>query len=109
VIFPGEFIDFHVRIGAVAGSLIPSGRYLELWPAGVLLSYNTGYNVAGFVPGVVLIGDNGGTTAYALDYGGRDVTYIAVPFIGLAREEIEGIASTFEAFIAALAEREVVV
>ena len=45
---------------------------------------------------VLLIGSDGGDTAYGIDINGK---YIEVPFIGMDDEEVKIVADDFDGFI----------
>lgn len=49
-----------------------------------------------FLHNIILIGSDGGDTAYGIDASGR---YIEMPFIGMADEEAVVIAEDFDGFI----------
>jgi len=56
-------------------------EYLILYKAEELLQMNSDYNVNEFVPGIFLIGTNGGSEAIALDLRNKPVKYVLIPFL----------------------------
>lgn len=78
-----------------AGTVGDNG-YLTLWDKSELEELNYEYEVHEFLHDIILIGSDGGDTAYGIDANGR---YIEVPFIGMADEEAVVIAEDFDGFI----------
>lgn len=56
-------------------------EYLILYKAEELFQKNTDYDVNEFVPGIFLIGSNGGDEAIALDMRSKPVKYVLIPFL----------------------------
>jgi hypothetical protein len=71
-----------------------------LWPAESLDEFNQGYAVQAYVPGVFLIGTDGGNTVFGVTAEGR---YVSVPLIGMAPEYVEELGTSFEEFLERLA------
>ena len=70
--------------------------YLVLWDKDKIEYMNEGYEVENYLKDVILIGSDGGDTAYGIDKNGR---YLEVPFIGMGYEEVEFVADNFDEFI----------
>lgn len=82
---------------------IPSGEgmvgensYLLLWEKSEIEELNEMYETEEFLSDVILIGSDGGNTAYGIDIKGR---YVEVPFIGMDDEEVKIIGENFDEFI----------
>jgi len=70
---------------------VGENAYLQLWSSEEVPELNAGYCVDEFMPGVILIGSNGGGTAIGID--GRstareDARYLAVPYLPMSWEEV---------------------
>jgi hypothetical protein len=76
--------------------------YAIFWPLSDLVNFNDAYQVDEFAPGLYLFGSNGGGEAFAFDLRRSDTTFVSVPFIGMALNEVVNIAPTFDRFIEAL-------
>lgn len=70
--------------------------YVQLWTFEDIVELNRNYEVDEFLSGIVLIGSDGGDTAYGINEFGK---YIEVPFIGMDNDEVQEIASNFDEFI----------
>lgn len=57
--------------------------YLVLWSVSELVSLNDAYAVSEFIPGVTLLGTDGGDTGYGFRRKGERVEYVAVPLVGM--------------------------
>lgn len=60
--------------------------YVALWRVDDLAELNAAYAVDEFVPGLLLVGSDGGATAYALDLTREGAPVVAVPFIPMERQ-----------------------
>lgn len=76
--------------------MIGENSYLILWKSSKIEELNDAYEVQEFLSDIILIGSNGGGSAYGLNSNGE---YIEVPFIGMDDEEVEVIAKSFDEFI----------
>ncbi len=103
--FGSRFPESYLRLmGASNGveGFIASDSYLMLWPIEELPRLNEGYAVDEFVPGLTLIGSNGGSIAYAIDTRGQSPTFVAVPFEALSLDNVTHLAGTAEEFLSVL-------
>lgn len=94
---PGDYFDFMRRSNGAEGSL--AGTYLQLWPLETLVRRNALYAVDEFAPGLVLIGSDGGGTAYALMRTPEGVVFVEVPFIGMALDAVRVRGDSFAEFV----------
>ena len=76
--------------------MVGENNYLSLWEKNEIEELNNNYETQEFLSNVLLIGSDGGDTAYGLDINGK---YIEVPFIGMDDEEVEIVADDFDSFI----------
>jgi hypothetical protein len=77
--------------------------YVALWCLDQLAELNDAYAVNEFAPGLLLIGSDGGDTAYALDRRGHEAPVVSVPFVGMSLAEVHEIGSDMVGFLAAVA------
>lgn len=77
--------------------------YISLWSAADLASLNDAYAVAKFIPGVTLLGTDGGDTGYGFRNEGEQLEYVAVPLIGMAPTAISVIGKRLTELLAWLA------
>ena len=81
----------------VSGSgMIGECGYLLLWKKSEIEELNNLYETQDFLSNVLLIGSDGGDTAYGIDIKGR---YIEVTFIGMDDKVVEVVANDFDGFI----------
>jgi hypothetical protein len=83
---------------------ISADAYLSLWSAGDLASLNDAYAVAEFVPGVTLLGTDGGDTGYGYRKAGEELEYVAVPLVGMEPSAITVIGKSFTELLESLAQ-----
>lgn len=57
--------------------------YISLWSASDLARLNDGHAVSEFIPGVTLLGTDGGNTGYGFRNTSGQVEYVAVPLVGM--------------------------
>lgn len=76
--------------------MVGENNYLSLWAKNEIEELNNSYETQEFLSNVLLIGSDGGDTAYGINVNGK---YIEVPFIGMDDEEVEIIAEDFDGFI----------
>lgn len=79
--------------------MIGDNSYLMLWEKCDIEELNNDYEVNEFLSDGILIGSDGGDTAYGINKEGQ---FFEVPFIGMADEEIRMIGSNFIEFITTL-------
>ena len=76
--------------------MVGENNYLSLWEKNEIEELNNSYETQEFLSNILLIGSDGGDTAYGIDVNGK---YIEVPFIGMDDEEVEIVADDFDGFI----------
>jgi hypothetical protein len=92
-----DYFEFLSRHNGAEGFL-GTDRYIVLWSDLQLRELNEAYGVEDFAPSVLLIGTDGGDTAYGID----DATgrYVSVPIVGMSREALKDEGASFEEFLA---------
>ena len=76
--------------------MVGENNYLSLWEKNEIEELNNSYETQEYLSNVLLIGSDGGDTAYGIDVNGK---YIEIPFIGMDDEEVEIVADDFDGFI----------
>ncbi|HOP09859.1 MAG TPA: SMI1/KNR4 family protein [Oscillospiraceae bacterium] len=94
-ILPESYKEFLSLYHGLNGS-IGENSYLQLWPFENIEESNNDYSVDEFLSNIVLIGSDGGDTAYGINKNGK---FIEVPFIGMDDDEVKEIANDFDGFI----------
>jgi hypothetical protein len=74
---------------------ISEDGYVSLWSASELASLNDAYAVSDFVPGVTLVGTDGGDTGYGFRKDRDQLEYVAVPLVGMEPSAITVIGKSF--------------
>lgn len=69
--------------------------YISFWSASELMSLNKAYSVSEFVPGVTLLGTDGGDTGYGFRKDAERYEYVAVPLVGMEPGAVSIIGRTF--------------
>ena len=112
---PGDSEDL-TRLEAVAGFALPleyreflaetnggegtvGEAYVQFWSVAQILELNPAYAVEEFAPGVVLIGSDGGDTAYGLIHETDKWNFVDVPFIGMSLSELTPHGESFAGFL----------
>lgn len=95
---PESYIDLLKTANGVEG-FVMDNSYLILWPAEEVPKNNENYSVNKFAPGLILIGSNGGTTAYGFDTRRSSNEIIDVPFIGMSPDEVRVAGTNLEDFL----------
>jgi hypothetical protein len=96
----GDYGDVLKRHNGIEGFIGPT-QYIMLWSVEEIPKLNAGYQVADYAPSIVLLGSDGGGTAY-----GRNKSkgkFGSVPFIGMSQSDFKEMGATFEEFLAQLA------
>ncbi|MDB5407355.1 MAG: hypothetical protein JWL84_2267 [Rhodospirillales bacterium] len=89
---PPEYVQFlrdHDGFEGFAGEI-----YIVLWKAEDLIHLNHAYGLAQYVPGIFLIGSNGGGEAYAFDSHDASMPVLRIPFICIDRGEAELVSTS---------------
>jgi hypothetical protein len=102
---PSDYREFLLLSDGYNGEVGDRG-YAQIWSIGELTSNNEGYEVKSWVPDLALIGSNGGPTAYGIDRQEERASFVSVPFVPMARDEIRPLGGTFVEFLAALSSGE---
>lgn len=96
-LFPKEYVNFLLHANGGEGPI--GENYLQLWSVEELIKDNEGYNVEEFAPGMLIIGSDGGDTAYCIDTRSKEKPFVSMPFIGMDLDEVEPCGSTFKEFL----------
>lgn len=90
-----DYAAFLLRYDGAEGFV--GSSYIALWSAAQTRELNEAYRVAEFVPGILLVGTDGGDTGFGIDEAtGR---YVSVPMIGMSREALRDEGASFEEFL----------
>lgn len=76
--------------------------FIMLWSTSDLASLNDDYEVSEFVPGLTLIGTDGGDTGYGFQRVGDGVEYVSVPLVGMEPDAVVAHGKTFMELIAGM-------
>ncbi|MEZ0325798.1 MAG: SMI1/KNR4 family protein [Fimbriimonas sp.] len=98
VTLPPDYLEFFTFANGAEGNS-PGQQYMRLWPIDELEELNLQYEAAESVPGMLLIGSNGGGEAYAIDFQQPPPAYVMLPFIGMSREDAWFFGNTFKEFM----------
>ena len=104
-IFPEDYKKFMLKHNGAEGSM-GENSYVQLWSLENLIKYNQGYDVEKYVPGLILIGSDGGNEAYAYDSRGKSKPIVSVPFIVMNFDDVVKCADNFTDFLQYLYEQE---
>jgi cell wall assembly regulator SMI1 len=102
---PADYREFLLLSDGYNGDVGAKG-YAQLWSVRELTANNEGYEVGSWVPELTLIGSNGGPTAYGIDRQEVRASFVSIPFVPMARDEIRPLGGTFVEFLAALSSGE---
>ncbi|ANU23397.1 SMI1/KNR4 family protein [Planococcus donghaensis] len=91
--FPIEYVNFLLHSNGGEGPI--GENYLKLWRVDDLIEDNEGYSVEEFAPGLLIIGSDGGDTAYCIDTRSKEMPFVSMPFIGMDLDEVEPCGPTF--------------
>ncbi len=80
--------------------------YVLLWSATELANLNEAYCVSEFVPGVTLVGTDGGDTGFGFRGELERLEYVAVPLVGMGPDTILVIGRSFVELVERLAQRD---
>jgi hypothetical protein len=98
IVLPGDYWAFLRFSNGYNGEV--DGHYLVLWSTDELVSNASGYDLLPPNQRQVLIGSNGGPTAFAI----MDGRYVSLPFVaaGPLEDEIRVLAADFSGFLQAI-------
>lgn len=77
--------------------------HASFWPVRTILANMDAYEGAADVPGLLLVGSNGGPPAYGVLRGPDGARFVFVPFSPIVPEEVRPLGATFAEFLDALA------
>lgn len=97
---PGHYRDFLRRADGGEGPL--GSGYLALWTVAELSELNRSYSVDELVPGLLLVGSDGGNTGYALDLRADAAPVVSVPFVPMDHRLVEPIGDTIVDLLTAI-------
>ena len=69
--------------------------FLSFWSVADIPEINGAYSVGEFLPGVVLLGTDGGDTGYGFTTRDGHPKYVSVPLIGMSPEALEEMGGSF--------------
>lgn len=95
--FPQEYYDFLLISNGGEGAIGQS--YLVLWEIEDLVELNDAYGVEEFAPGLLIIGSDGGDTAYCIDIRSDIKPFVQVPFVGMDLSEVQVCSNDFKGFL----------
>lgn len=96
--FPQDYIDFMLKTNGGEGT-IGKESYLRLWKIEELSKSNEDYGICEFAPGLLIIGSDGGGTAFGYDLRDEIPKLVEVGFIGLDVENPNYSTNNFFEFI----------
>lgn len=100
--FPMDYMGFLAQLNGLEG-FIAENNYLMLYRAEEILELNDGRWEDGFLRAVVVIGSDGGGTAFCVDTSSQPCRYIALGFLDLDLEYQQILGSSLMEFLSALA------
>lgn len=79
--FPPDYIEFMITTNGGEGNIGES--YLRLWKIEELVESNEDYSVSEFAPGLIIIGSDGGGTAFGYNFREETPILVEIDFIGM--------------------------
>ncbi|MCC6999824.1 MAG: SMI1/KNR4 family protein [Deltaproteobacteria bacterium] len=95
---PPDYLAF-LRASNGAEGPIGAEAYIALWSLDDVAARNEEYQVGLRVPGVLLIGSDGGGEGFGFDFRDPSTPLVNVPLVGMAPGEVKRIAPTFTRFL----------
>lgn len=103
VVLPEDYVEAVSMASGWRGFLSESSPYVELWPIDEVMARNADYEIVPGKDDMLLVGSDGGGTAYAIvRVGGRSV-FADVPFVPLRVGEATLRGDSLEEFLENLA------
>ena len=99
---PADMRAFYRFSNGFNGEFDHRGHYGRIHSLAEVLSFTTGYNVAGQLS-LTLIGDNGGGYSFALDHAIEPPRYVGLSLLTADRSELKELGGNFSEFLASLA------
>jgi hypothetical protein len=93
---PDDYARHFENGGQTEGSLSVDPGWFVLWPPADVAAMNEAYDVAGYAPGFIGFGSNGGGEMLAFDGQNR---VVMLPFIGMAPSEVQQVAACWADFV----------
>jgi cell wall assembly regulator SMI1 len=97
---PTHYRRFLLEADGCEGGL--GDGYVALWHVDDLAELNAAYAVDEFAPGLLLVGSDGGDTAYALDLNREHAPVVALPFVPMDYQLVEDMGVTIGDLLAAI-------
>lgn len=98
---PPDYVEFLRTHNGGEGFV--GGSYVILWRVEDLSVFNREYEVAEYVPGLLLFASSGGGTGYGFDTRDATMPVVAVEFIGMDWSDADYVARNFTDFLDYLA------
>lgn len=95
---PSDYRAFLLECNGTEGFL-STDEYIMLWSAAEIGELNRGHVIAEIVPGVTLVGTNGGNTGYGFRMSGKEFEYVSLPLIGMEPDEVLFLGKTLFEFL----------
>jgi SMI1 / KNR4 family (SUKH-1) len=102
---PAEYVEF-LKLTNGGEGFIGKNAYVMLWGVTELASMNQSYEVQEYVPGLLIIGSDGGGEAYGFDTRAPQWPIVQVPFVGMTWDVAHPMGESFGAFLKRLYETE---
>jgi hypothetical protein len=74
-------------------------KYFILWRAEELSTFNDGYEVSKYAPGLLMFGSNGGGDGFAFDTRTSSYRVMQVPFVGMSAADEFHVAASFNGLL----------
>lgn len=100
LVLPDDCVEFLRMFDGGEGFV--GSQYLVLWGINELQQFNADYEVERYLPGYLLIGSDGGGEAYGFKLNSNSWKVVRVPFIGMERESVKELGSSFSEFLTSL-------
>lgn len=84
---PDDYRSFLLQTDGFEG-FIDENVYLALWSVSEIPALNEAYATSRFLPGVILIGTDGGDTGYGFTRAEGKARYVSVPLVGMNADAV---------------------
>lgn len=98
ITLPRDYVDLMSYSDGIEGP-IGNENYVALWPMGQLLEATQGYELAVRLPGLLLIGSDGGDVGYAYDTRTPDMKIVELSLSQLDADPIRVVAGNLIEFL----------
>src|SRR5687768_3786831 len=99
---PTDYKQLLLETDGLCGGVGDTG-YLVLWPVTELAELTERFEVGKFLPGITLLGSDGGDTGYGFRTESGTLEYVALSLSTLDEDEVRVLGATLEEFLEALA------